>query len=126
MPAEQPLIMRAGNDFVRRLTFTDDDTGDLLNLDTDVTDIQLQVKAADGDADPALIALSLLTTGIVKLTQSGDTLGQADFTILSASTASPFVPGIYRYDVVVILTAGGRKHAIWPSNLDVRAVVNLA
>lgn len=126
MGAEQPLVMRAGNDFVRRLTFTDDNTGDLLNLDTDVTDIQLQVKAADGDADPALIALSLLTTGIVKLTQSGDTLGQADFTILAASTAAPWVPKVYRYDVVVLLTSGARQHAIWPSDLDVRAVVNLA
>ena len=126
MGAEQPLVMRAGNDFVRRLTFTDDNTGDLLNLDTDVTDIQLQVKAADGDADPPLIALSLLTTGIVALTQGGDTLGQADFTIPSASTAPPWVTKIYRYDCVVILTSGERQHAVWPSDLDVRAVVNLA
>jgi len=122
----QPFKMDAGDTAILRLTFRLESDSSLMNLDTEITEIELQVKASDGGADPALISLSLTGGEIVKLTQSGDTLGQADATIASAETSSPFVPGRYRYDVVGILTSGERYHGVKPSDFEVVAVVNQA
>ena len=128
MAVSKTLKLFAGDDKIVRLTFTRESDGTRLNLDTDVTEIEFQVKPAEGGADPALITLNMVAApiGIVKLAQVGDTLGQADLTIPSSETSPPFVPGIYRHDVVVILTAGGRNHVVSPSDFIVEMVVNQA
>jgi hypothetical protein len=50
---------------------------------TTATAIELQLKAGPGSADPALASLSLAGGEIVRRTQSGTTLGQADVEIPS-------------------------------------------
>jgi len=116
---------------VLAVTFTKQSDGSRLNLDTEVTAIEFQVKVAEGDADPPLIAKSL-SGGIVKRTQSGATLGIADITIGSTDTTSspwPAAPaniGAFRYDVVVVLTSGARHYAVAPTDFVVSAAVNPA
>ena len=126
MAAQQPIKMLAGDTVTLLLTFRDEE-GDLMNLDTDVSEIELEVKASDNGADPALIAISLTGGEITRLTQSGDTLGQAHALIASDETAPPFTPGRLRYDVVAIKAPGGeRVHSVPPSDFEVGAVVNQA
>lgn len=93
-----------------RLTFTNASDGTRLNLDTDVTAIELEIGDSVNVA-PSL-AISLAGGGIVKLTQSGDTLGQADATFSAAQTDTLTTdPKVKWADVVVILTGGARKVA---------------
>lgn len=123
MACTEPYKKFKGDTAVLLLKFTRTSDGEPMNLDTDVTDIQLQVKAADNDPDPALIDVSLLGGGIVKLTQSGDTLGHAHATI-DATADAAMAPAVYRYDVVAILTSGARHHGVYPSDFIIAAVVN--
>lgn len=124
MASSQPWKMLAGDTEVIRLTFRSDLDDSLMNVDTDISQIELEVKAEDGGADPALIRLTLTGGEIVALAQSGDTLGQADASIPSGLTAPPFAPGRYRWDVVAIKTNGDRFHSILPSDFEVQDVVN--
>jgi hypothetical protein len=59
--------------------------------------------------------------GIVLLTQTGATLGQADATITSADT--DIDPGLYWLDVVTVIGAV-RTHVIPPREFTVLPVVN--
>jgi len=131
MSCEQPTTVFQGNTKVLAVKFISQSTGLPLDLDTDVTAIEFEVKKADGDADPAFIHKDLLG-GIVKRVQAGDDLGVADITIDSGDTTAtnpdwPVAPdnvGVFRYDVVVTLTSGQRYHAIPPSDFIVKAPVN--
>ena len=122
MACEQPVKVSMGDDLVLTLTFRTESDEELMNLDTDVSAIELEIKAADGDADPALVSLSI-GSGIVLLAQSGDTLGQAAATVPAASNTA-LGAGVKRYDVVAVLTGGTRHHAVNPSDYEVLAVVN--
>lgn len=127
MASQQPYKMLAGDTAVIRLTFRKTSDGELMDLDSEVSEIELEVKLQDGGADPALIGLTLTGGEIVKLAQAGETLGQADATIASSLTAPPFAPAVYRYDVVATLTpSGARHHGVKPSDFEVVAVVNQA
>ena len=91
MANEQPLTMRQGETKDLILIFTKASDGTRLNLDTELaagdSAIELQVKAAEGDGDPAFIALDL-ASGITKRTQAGDDLGIADAQIPSSATTT--------------------------------------
>ena len=76
------------------------------NLDTEVTEIELEIAADLGPGNTILIALSRTGGQIVNLAQSGDTLGQADATIASGDS-SGLDPGLYWADVVAVLRADG-------------------
>lgn len=116
--------MLAGDTEVILLTFTRDVDGALMDLSAEVSEIELEIKTADGAADPATVRKTLSGANIVLLAQSGDTLGQAEATIDSSDTSA--IAGQYRWDVVATLTDGSRVHAILPSDFEIVAVVNQA
>lgn len=126
MACEQPISIYVGQTKRLTLAFADAD-GERIDLTT-ATAIELQVKAADGDADPALIALSI-GDGITVRPQVGDDIGMADAVISSARTTAapwpdaPASVGIFRYDVVLEIS-GDRHYAVPPSDFVVRSVVN--
>lgn len=129
MAIEQPLALFLGESAVFLLTVTDRDTGQRLDLTT-YTALEFQVKAADGDPDPALLSKNLVS-GITLRPQSGTTLGQAEVAILTVDTttnpdwpASPGNVGVFRYDLVGIDAGGDRDILVPPSDLTVKQVVN--
>lgn len=97
-----PINVYRGDQATFRLTVTDDEDA---RVDITGATIELQVKTAKGDADPATIAKSV-GSGITLLAQTGDTEGQADAVLLSADT--DIAPGL-RYLSVVIVIAGVRQ-----------------
>lgn len=115
-----PMLVYRGDAAPLRLTVTDDED-EPLRL-TGAT-IEVQVKAALGDADPPVIAKAI-GTGVTILTQSGDTLGQADIDITGgAGGDTDKAPALYWLDVVVVL-AGVRGHVIAPREFTIAPVVN--
>lgn len=101
------------------LAVTTDGEPDSLSV---ATAIELQLKAAPGGSDPALVSLGI-GTGITPRAQTGTDIGVADVQIPSAALAA--VPaGVYYYDVVVIWNDGTRKYVVKPTKVLVRDVVN--
>jgi hypothetical protein len=92
---------------------------------TTATAIELQLKAGPGSADPALASLSLAGGEIVRRTQSGTTLGQADVEIPSTWLTGVGTPaGTYYFDVVVVFPGPIRRYVVKPRKVVVRDVVN--
>lgn len=121
MSTVDQLEMFKGEDVVFRFTVLDEDD-ERYSL-TAATDIQFEVKTADGGADPALISKNL-AAGVVKLNQTvSETKGQFEVTLLAANTSALAI-GTLRYDVWLI-EGGLRKVVIQPSNFVLRASVNL-
>jgi hypothetical protein len=120
--AETPLALLAGETRTLAVTVTRRSTDAFVNLLTEVSAIELQVKAQDGDADPPLISKSVGSGIVIRDPQTGDDLGVCDITLDPADTAS--LSGVYRYDLVVTLTGGERLYGIRPSDFVVDPVVN--
>lgn len=129
--AESPQIIFLGESTVLLLTVVDDDTGDRFDLSTFAA-IEWEVKAADGDADPALISKAI-GSGITLRPQSGTTLGQAEIAIATADTttanpdwpAAPANVGVFRHDLIGIDGGGDRTVLVPPSDFTVNPGVNL-
>jgi len=91
---------------------------------TAAVDIELQLKAAPGDADPPLASMSV-GSGITLRPQSGATLGQADIVLpYNWLTGDATPAGLYYYDVVAIFPGPIRRYVVKPTKVIVRAVVN--
>lgn len=115
-----PMLVHRGDALALRLTITDDEDE---RVDITGATIELQVKANLGDADPPTIAKAV-GTGITLLTQSGDTLGQADIAITGGAAGdTDKTPGLYWLDVVLVL-AGARAHVVAPREFTIGPVVN--
>jgi hypothetical protein len=116
----QPLRLIAGES--KRWIFTVVDLDGRRSDLSSASAIEFQVKKADGDPDPALVAKAL-GTGITLLDQtSAATRGQFQVDLGSSDTA--LAAGTYRYDVVVVVS--GRRHfVVEPSDFKVIAAVNL-
>lgn len=116
---QQPISIERGDTYTWKVTAWDED-GARLNL-TGAT-IEFQVKSALGAADPALIAKSV-GSGITLLSQVDDaTEGQFTIDLVSSDTETR-TPGVYWYDVVLIIS-GKRQHIIPPSKFVIKGVVN--
>lgn len=128
MAAESPLTIYVGQRRVYELTARDKDSGELLDLSI-YSAMEFEVKAAEGDADPALIAKTL-GAGIVVPTQTGSDIGKAQVTISTADTtttpwpAAPNNVGVFRYDLIGIDGNGQRDVLIAPSDFVVEDLVN--
>lgn len=126
---ESPVRILVGESLRLLITVEDGDTDDLFDLSV-FFDIELEVKAADGDNDPALLAKSI-GNGVMVLPQTGGTLGQAEIAIMTADTSTapwPVAPGnigVFRYDVVGVDAAGERTILVPPSDFIVSPGVNL-
>lgn len=120
--AEVPLALLAGETRTLAVTVSRRSDGTNLNLLTEVSAIELQVKAQDGDADPPLISKSIGSGITVRSPQTGDDLGVCDVVIDAADTSS--LAGVYRWDLVVLLASGERLFGVRPSDFVVSQVVN--
>ncbi len=105
-----------------RLTVTDD--ADARVDLTAATAIEFQIKSAPGAADPALVAKAL-GDGVTLLTQTGETIGQADIVIAQGDTtdATAMPAGVYWLDAVVVL-GGVRSLVQQPLQMFLRDTVN--
>ena len=129
MAVEQPHTIYLGESAIFLLTVEDADSGERLDLST-YTDLQWEVKAAEGDADPPFLAKAL-GAGITLRLQSGTTLGQAELAIETSDTTTnpdwPSAPGnvgVFRYDLIGVTAAGNRDVLVAPSDFTVQPVVN--
>lgn len=126
---ESPVRIIVGEALRLLITVEDGDTGELFDLSV-FADLELEVKVADGDGDPALLAKSI-GSGVTVLPQTGATLGQAEIAITTTDTSTtpwPAAPGnigVFRYDVVGIDGAGERTILVPPSDFIVSPGVNL-
>lgn len=120
-PVTEPITLYKGETTVMRITVIREDDGLRENLTT-ASNIEWQLKTAPGAADAPLISKSL-GSGVVLLTQSGDTLGQFEVTLLSADT-SALAAGVYYYDAVVVMPGAVRHYVIRPSKATIKDVVN--
>lgn len=112
-----PISIYRGDSATLRLTVTDDEDA---RVDLTGATIELQVKAALGDADPALITASV-GSGITLRDQTDDEeIGQADIALTSANTNR--TPGLFYLDVVVEVS-GTRQH-LMVREFTVDGVVN--
>ena len=73
------FVLYKGIDWTRRITVTDDASGDAVDLGGKTVLVQLRRRPGDPVVATATVAL---------LTQSGETLGQADVTIAGADSAA--------------------------------------
>lgn len=122
---EQPKTIWDGEHRTFRLTVTQE--SDESRVDLTGAAVEMEVKAADGDTDPALISLSV-GNGITLEPQSGDTIGQAliELTPTHLSALQAGGARVLRYDVIALLASGKRHVVVPPSNFDYRVVVNQA
>ena len=119
MATKQPKSINQGESRMYTLTVKDGN-GVLVNL-TPTSALEFQVKANPGDTDPPLVAKAI-GTGVTILTQSGATLGQATIQLDPGDT-SAIDPGLYAYDVVLVLS-GKRYYVVPASDFEIVAVVN--
>lgn len=112
-----PMRVYRGDAARYRLTVTDDADA---RVDITGATIEVQVRTALGAVDPPSIGKSV-GSGITILTQSGDTLGQAD--VVFASGDTNIAPALYWIDVVITL-AGDRVHIVAPREYTISSVVN--
>lgn len=112
-----PISIHKGDDVTLRLTVTDDEDA---REDITGATIELQVKAARGGADPALITRAV-ASGITILDQSDeDTIGQADADLSSAVTN--IAAGLYYLSVVIVLA--GKRQTLVDREFTILPVVN--
>lgn len=118
-----PLRIWRGQTRVFRFTIYDLATDAPVSLAI-YDDIEFQVKAELGGADPALISKNL-SSGVTRLTQSGDTLGQLEVTCLPEDTAGDpgITPGVLSYDLWGIIGSNRDLLSI-PADFTVEAVIN--
>lgn len=113
----RPFYKGANRTFV--VTFTSPDLVTTLNpegrVDLTGATVYYTWKRFAGDSNPALLAL-LTGTGIVHRTQSGDTLGQADISVLYTDT-DPLMADEYHRDVWVVLPGDDRKIVLPPETI---------
>lgn len=124
MACAQPYSLHQGESRKPTVTvFTPE--GDIQNLAAGV--VEFQVKPKVGDPDSELLIAKVSPAGIIILDQTvgGDTEGQFQICLESADTAD-IPPGIYSYDVVVILPGFDRSYVISPSPFIIMGVVNQA
>lgn len=115
-----PISIYRGNSATLRLTVTDDEDA---RIDLTTYTIELQIKAARGAADPALVEKTLLD-GITLLDQTEeDTIGQADIAITIADMTRE--PALLYLDVVVISQDGTDRQTLIDREFTVAGVVNL-
>lgn len=115
-----PISIYRGDSAALRLTVTDDED-DRIDL-TNYT-IELQIKAARGAADPALVAKAV-GTGITLLDQTeADTKGQADVAILIADMTRE--PGLYYISITTISQDGTDRQTLIDREFVILDVVNL-
>lgn len=105
------FVLYKGIEWTRRITVTDDDTGER----TDLTGLTVVFQLRRRTSETALIDLTV-GDGITLLAQSGDTLGQADVVIDGADSALLEVAS----HVVAVLVDG--DVALPPLKLPVRAL----
>ncbi|HUS27550.1 MAG TPA: hypothetical protein VMZ53_03550 [Kofleriaceae bacterium] len=120
-----PIELWKGESRTLTVTVVHPDTGFPVDLSAgtwQIDTLEFQIKSDVEAADPALVSKSLVG-GITLLTQSGDTLGQAEIEIDPADTQS-ITPGVYKYDVVAVFTNAKRVFVIKPSDLQLYGVVN--
>ena len=108
--AAQPQTIYKGESKKFRLTVVDED-GEAIDITGSTP--HLRVKRDLADADPAVI----IKTGTL-LTQSGATLGQADFDFVPGDT-SALAPGTYVYDSWIELASGDRHVMAIPSKFSI-------
>ncbi len=118
MSKRQPLAVFQGTDTSWILEFRDEGE-QLLNLDTDVTAIE--AKFAEDVGEAALFTLTL-GSGIVKLTQSGDTLGQAKMTVTSVQLGTKL--GKHKWHAKSTNAAAEEKMSIPPSAFTILEVID--
>lgn len=99
--------------------------GNIQNLSGAI--VEYQVKPNVGDPDTELLIGKVSPIGITILDQTvgGDTEGQLKITLDPADTRN-IAPGVYYYDVVVILPGFDRSYIVNPSPFIVLSVVNQA
>lgn len=116
---ERELVQ--GTHYQIRLTFTSEDLVSDSNPDGRVdlsgTTVYWWMKRSEYcEGDPAVFKDSGSATEIEILTQSGDTLGQADLFIIEDDT-STLSPGTWKQEAQVLTTAGTLKAALSPTNI---------
>jgi hypothetical protein len=105
-----------------RLTFTspeevDEDTNPEGRVDLTGATVYYRWKLNQNDPNPAEISKSSdVPTEVLLLTQSGDTLGQADVFLVPSDTDS-LTPGFHYWDAWVELSDGTRHAAIPPTKV---------
>jgi hypothetical protein len=116
-----PIRVNRSESLEWTLTVTDDADAP---VDLTGSQIELEVKVARGDGDPAKIR-KIIGAGVTLLAQTGDTLGMATIVIDSSDTEdkTAMPAGIYWLDVVRI-AGGKRKYVIPPLRFVLDEVVN--
>ncbi len=117
-----PIRVWRGQSRTWRFTVYELDTEERKDLDV-YDDIQFQVKSDVDEADPPLIAKSLLTSGVAKLDQGADdTIGQLEVT-LGPSDTSALEPAVLKYDLWGII--GTQRYLLArPADFTIDGVVN--
>jgi hypothetical protein len=105
------FVLYKGIEWRRRITVTDDDTGNRTDLTGKTIAFQLRRRT-----DDAVIFEKTASSGITLLTQSGDTLGQADLVVASEDSTSLEVAS----HVCCVLVEG--QVVLPPTKLPVRAL----
>jgi hypothetical protein len=105
------FVLYKNIEWTRRLTVTDDDTGER----TDLTGLTIAVQLRRRTGEAALIELTV-GDGVTLLAQSGSTLGQADVTIAADDSTDLDVAS----HVISVLVEG--DVALPPLKLPVRSL----
>ncbi len=125
MECSQPYSLFQGE--TRKPLFTaTKPNGDIQNLAGAVIECQVKPKIGDPDSELLISKLSP-AAGIIILDQTvgGDTEGQFLVCFDTADTVG-IDPGVYAWDVVIVLDGTARSYAVNPSPFIIKSVVNPA